>query len=906
MPTTEMLKSVVVSMLADSPPTPDQIRDFIRQTRQMPMFAEITNLVAEALAREIEELYDTTMELGSVIKVPFSPWYPKALETIDPFYALRYRHHMAGRKPKHMGLPPQVITRINEVTDRICGLLGNPHIEGTWDRRGMVVGNVQSGKTANYTDVVSKAVDAGYRLVIVVAGIHNNLRDQTQTRIDEGFIGVDTDPTKKRPPVGAGLFASREDRTPLYLTHHKRDFHKAQKNAAQFGLKQIRVPGVLVIKKNPSTLRNLIEWVEAQGSSSKALNHAPMLLIDDEADHASINTQKDPDKATRINSQLRHLLSLFSRSSYIGYTATPFANIFINPDACDDGHPEFGRDLFPEDFIVGLEAPTNYFGADRIFGVDRDLDCVRDIEDHDLVLPLKHKIDHDLISLPGSLVEALEVFLLARAIRCLRGDGTEHHSMLVNASRFSFLQIDIKTRLLSKLTAIKDAIRYSLSASGGGDPLIESLYATWKREFGELEFDWDTVARQLRISTSSVEVLAINSKSADRLDYDKYEDTGRAVIAVGGFSLSRGLTLEGLMVSYFLRNSMMYDTLLQMGRWFGYRTGYEDLCRIYMTPDAAGWYEHITEASRELKQEFLEMQQMDRTPREFGLKVRSHPQSLLVTARNKMRAGVKRTIEIGLGSAFIETTRVFGDPTRVQSNIKAGRKLVAAALGGAVPPTPSKNNSWNYLWEQIDVKHVLSFIESYSNHPESLHTQQAPLKTYITRRQDGELANWDIAVINKRRGDIDAALGIDVRCPERTIGKNSVPFPELVRIGNKHRVGDAPMEKLGLTTDQAKVAVAAWKKTIEYADRAKKSGNEPSIPGYVYRKARTRPLLILHLLRMTGEGAAALATPVLAYSISFPSTSLEEETVMYVVNSVWLESYCEYDIDEDDEQEEGE
>ena len=434
---------------------------------------------------------------------------------------------------------------------------------------------------------------------------------------------------------------------------------------------------------------------KAQRGSGNALNHALMLLIDDEADHASVNTAKDPDKATRINKQLRELLSLFSRSSYVGYTATPFANIFIRPDASDEGHPEFGRDLFPEDFIVGLVAPTNYFGADRIFGVDADIDCIRQIEDHHDCLPLKHKIDHVLQDLPESLVEALEVFLLARAVRCLRGDGSKHHSMLVNASRFSLLQIDIKTALSRKLTEIKDATRYSLSKTAGGDRIVESLRATWEQEFAELEFDWATVAKQLGASSSSVEVLAINSKSPDRLDYDKYKETGRAVIAVGGFSLSRGLTLEGLMVSYFLRNSMMYDTLLQMGRWFGYRTGYEDLCRIYMTPDAAGWYEYITEASRELKQELLFMQQQDLKPKDFGLKVRSHPKALLVTARNKMRSGVQRTIEVGLGSSFIETTRVYGDSTRRMDNLQAGKALVAAAMGGEQVPVPTRKTSWN-------------------------------------------------------------------------------------------------------------------------------------------------------------------------------------------------------------------
>ena len=346
------------------PHTGESIRTIIRQLRDTQMFAAmVSDADAEELARLIEEKYGISMGLGAVVDAEdFRPWLHDARINgeIRDFYWGRYRKLLNLK-----GLPKSVIDATDEVTDRVLDRLGDPRNMTPWSRRGMVVGHVQSGKTANYTGLICKAADAGYRLIVVIAGIHNNLRNQTQARIDEGFIGRDTgrlahaNKAQRQKIIGVGQFDQRE--FPVSLTNTLRDFNKATAttNTSQIG--QYNVPVVLVIKKNSSTLRNLLEWLKEhsvhQGSQMVS---QPMLLIDDEADNASINTAYSRDDVTRINGQIRELLSLFHRSCYVGYTATPFANIFIDPDTDDEA---LKQDLFPRHFIIGLDAPSNYFGS---------------------------------------------------------------------------------------------------------------------------------------------------------------------------------------------------------------------------------------------------------------------------------------------------------------------------------------------------------------------------------------------------------------------------------------------------------------------------------------------------------------------------------------------------------------
>ena len=358
----DRLRAMVQSLLAREFPTQERIREVIAEVR--PACPGVTDAEAQALVIEFEEMHGVRMADGATLQGRgFEPWLDAARSGIEFYYWDRYRLLMAEK-----GLSGQVLGGLGNVTDRVLGLLENPNKSGKWDRRGMVMGHVQSGKTANYIGVVSKAADAGYRVIIIIAGLQNKLRNQTQGRVDEGFIGFSSMSARRknlprRNVTGVGRHDFR--RQPVAFTTSYKDFHKGIAQSLNLRLQNLQEPAVFVIKKNTSTLRNLIEWLRTHNAAlgTETIGD-PMLLIDDEADNASINIQHRADRVSRINGQIRELLKLFDRSCYVGYTATPFANIFIDPDTDDQ---MWGHDLFPQDFIVSLDAPTNYFGPARVF-----------------------------------------------------------------------------------------------------------------------------------------------------------------------------------------------------------------------------------------------------------------------------------------------------------------------------------------------------------------------------------------------------------------------------------------------------------------------------------------------------------------------------------------------------------
>ena len=342
-------------------PTSEDIRNYIQTTRTI---YTVTDDEAERLVRKFETIHGVSMDIGAILEdEEFEPWLDGERSNIDFFYWERYRK-MLGQK----NFSAQVLAAFDSVTDTITGHLENPNKKGMWKRRGMVVGHVQSGKTANYTGLICKAADAGYKVIIVIAGIHNNLRNQTQIRIDEGFIGFDSTKILTAAPqqekiVGVGKFDS--SRRPNTFTNSYKDFNKATATSIGIPLVNLVEPAIFVIKKNVNTLKNILDWLKEHNAKRESSSiDSPMLLIDDEADNASINIRKGIEEVSRINGQIRQLLAVFDKSCYVGYTATPFANIFIDPDTDDE---MFGEDLFPRDFIVSLDPPDNYFGPKRVF-----------------------------------------------------------------------------------------------------------------------------------------------------------------------------------------------------------------------------------------------------------------------------------------------------------------------------------------------------------------------------------------------------------------------------------------------------------------------------------------------------------------------------------------------------------
>jgi hypothetical protein len=872
--------------------TPERIRERIDQLR---VVYEVSDNEAELLARQLEERLDVTMSIGSVLKGgTYEQWLPGAKAGIDPYFWNRYEQLLLDK-----GLSPQVVATIDTVSDRILGLMENPAKQGPWDRRGMVVGHVQSGKTANYLGLITKAADSGYKLIIVIAGIHNNLRNQTQARIDEGFVGWDStmknaaDPDRRA--VGVGRI--NKSRIPITFTTAAKDFNKAGARSVGIPLQNLTEPAIFVIKKNPTTLKLLLEWLaDDNRRAGRRKIDAPMLVIDDEADNASINVKHDANEVSRINGQIRELLQLSDRSCYVGYTATPFANIFIDPDTDDE---MLGQDLFPRDFIVSLDPPSNYFGATRVFLDERDA-YVRSITDNGDVLPLKHRKDLEVRQLPESLTTAIRAFIVSRAIRLARGHQSPHCSMLVNASTFTNIQRQLRNEIHATLSRMQNHIRLAASlpvSEALKNPEIAAMHQVWDAEYRENGVAWQDVQALLHESAAPISVVEVNSSSSGNLNYQLHDETGLNVIAVGGYSLSRGLTLEGLMISYFLRNSTMYDTLMQMGRWFGYRTGYDDLCRIWMPEEAADWYAHIAESIELLRDELRSMEAAGATPSEFGLKVRSHPDTLIVTARNKMGSSEKVTVEVGLSREFIETTTLHDEPPILEVNRDLARELGHRLGEIGKPPSSGERFGGGWLVKHMPVEIVLDFLRGYRNHPGSLFTDPELVGKYIETRRLDELGEWDILIagITDKQAEptthLDESFGIPLLCQRRARGDGS--DEKTIRI-QKQRISSRGVERAGLTKAEIQRIEEDYDALVGRAD----TDSRPNYPDRIYRARRSRPLLVIHLLSIGKEDEDFTGQPpIVAWSISFPITRHPERTVTYVVNQVWFQETLGYDFD---------
>lgn len=895
------LDSVVSQSLAHQKKTGAELRSMISTLNvALGINAELQAL--ERLAKDIEARLGVTMGLGAMVNdASFKPWLDEAKASIEPFYWERYKKLLLKN-----GLPQDVVTSTDIVTDRILSQLGNPGLEEKWDRRGMVVGHVQSGKTANYSGLICKAADAGYRLIIVIAGIHNNLRNQTQARIDEGFIGRDTAKKGKKGEhaIGVGLFDDRN--VPVSLTTTKSDFHRETASSNTSQIDSYKVPVVLVIKKNPNTLKNLLDWLRDNSAKGDDLMiDQPMLLIDDEADNASINTKYSKDEVTRINAQIRDLLATFHRSCYVGYTATPFANIFVDPDQYDDSLKE---DLFPKHFIIGLDAPTNYFGATKVFidGLPDDgpATWLREIDDNGDLLPITHKITQNITDLPPSLVKAIRTFLVARAIRNLRGQGSKHCSMLVNASRFTDVQGQLRNRIHERLTAVQNAVRInaSLGDAGLADPEIAALRVLFEEEYEGCGFAWSQIQAALHDAIASTKVVEVNSRG-NGLDYPNGGEVGQTVIAVGGYSLSRGLTLEGLTVTWFLRNTMMYDTLMQMGRWFGYRGGYEDLCRIWMPLDAIDWYAHIADATAELHRELKKMEDARLTPADFGLAVRSHPTALMVTARNKMGSGQK-VVQVGLSNAWVETAKL--GVKDIDANMQLAKDFLDQLEKSGHGPGTAKPASGGKLLSGVPVDLIDRFLLGWKNHEAAFLTQPGPIRAYLNARKGGELRAWDVLIASVRNDLPAFEHGSWKIGPQlRRIDLDDLGRDLLSISGKKARIASRGVEKVGVDPIAAAAAEAAYRR-----DEGKAADEAVNYPDSIYRRVRTRPLFILQIVTIRDPYESAddskHALPgnfpksnVVGWGMSLPVSATPDERVEYVVNTQkFRELYGEDDEDE--------
>lgn len=847
--------------------------------------------LAIRLIRHLETIYGTQQGEGHVLKTDFQEWYPGRKGEIDSYYWRRLQKYWLD----HSILPIQVVQSVDKVTDEIMGYLGDPLEVDSWRRRGLVMGHVQSGKTTNYSALIAKAADAGYRIIVVLAGLTNSLRYQTQVRLDQAFVGKSSlgdNFVSEIYPVSYVLKGLEDEggeiRHPFCGTTQNADF--SVKTAKSVGATEgnFADPILFVTKKNEQVLARLADWL--RGLRQGGQLEGPMLLIDDEADNASVNTAKDPGVTTRINARIRELLNCSRRSSYVGYTATPFANIFIDPDTEDSMLKD---DLFPEHFIKSLEPPGNYIGAEKLFSDGGELfeTCIREIPgDYLDLLPLNHKSVKPVSELPESLKDAVLEYALFRAIRVLEGESHRHSSMLVNVSRFNAVQRQVHDLIYLLLQDLKAAVdAWASSRSWESSQLLARLHQSWEKEYGkQCDFNWDDVRGALRRGLASVEVRLVNMQGGG-LDYTKAPETGMHVIAVGGLALARGLTLEGLAVSYVLRNVGAADTLLQMGRWFGYRPGYERLCRIHATSEMLGDFREVSDAVEELREDLVRMERMGITPNEFGLKVRQSPTGIAITAANKMRATKPVLMAVDLSTKHLQAFELFNDRNTNDDHYAAVMSLVEKLV------TDWSNNEepddGARVWTKVGVALVQELLGKFKLpqlHFALGYEGRSLTSDYISDRADEELALWDIAIPFRRTGEPGinfpfAREDQNIYCRVRKNGISKSDDPSVVKITAKDIVADV-----------ARIDLPYGEREDLPEQFEKLKGEFPEFPKFSpekqYLMARARPLLLIHLLAFglkDTEKDKKLnfepGKPVVSISLAFPDTGVDPRPREYAV-----------------------
>lgn len=924
---TNLVRMATGGLRLEPPPTEIEIKEML--DRLAGAFGATPQAVEQA-QKILHSRFAIRMQIGETLtgEQTHHPWLDARRASITPFYWDRYYQYLL-----HDDWPPLVATTLGRSTNELLDLLGDPKVPGAWKRRGLVVGDVQSGKTASYAALICKAADAGYPIVILLSGTLENVRRQTQERLDASFVGLDSSDfltkgqLKHKTYIGVGRINGERDG--IVFTSSERDFKADIVSALNISLGSVREPVLVVAKKNKGVLTNLAAWLRAKNADRHGKIDLPLLLIDDEADNASINTRNRPNQTTAINAAIRDILGLFTRSSYVGFTATPFANIFIDPDTTDQ---MLGEDLFPRDFIHLLEAPDNYVGMGSLFGpLDPDdpegneaasrRAGLRTIDDSDDWLPVDHKRDDHMGELPETLRDAVRYFLLTCAVRDLRAKASGqpekhiHRSMLVNVSRFTDKQNAVAAQIEVELDLVRAQVRlYGKLApveAARRSQEIEALRDLFAEELGDCGNSWPDVLSILHDSISPVRVQPVNQGTgAKSLDYRAVkEPPGLRVIAVGGNSLSRGLTLEDLSVSYFLRNSKAYDTLLQMGRWFGYRPGYPDLCRIWMSVDAERWYRHITQATTELKHDFKRMKRRKASPSEFGLRVRTHPGALLITARNKMATGVNivgAVCKLSLAGLGIETATLPADTQRNEHNLDLLDQFLSEMASELGKPKDSPTGQ-AVVWYQVPAARVGDLLDEFFVHPFNHDFQADAIADFLKEaaaRNDPLLSHWTVAVptggsAKEVRLPKTSTLELDAK-KRRVIHKKGTPQYLLVS-GKSARVGSIGDARFGMSKELVEQAAKEAKE--EDPDRKQ-------VPEDAYRKVMTNPLLIIYLLRgYEREGKKGSPETAFKDNLVLPALGMhfpgmgggEQEQVVYRLNKVAQE---ELELDGDDLEDE--
>lgn len=833
----------------------------------------------------------------------------------------------------------------NKTLPALMNCLGNPQERLVTQRKryGLVLGDVQSGKTSTYSGLICKAADAGIKVVILLAGITETLRQQTQERIEEDIVGltIRTDNFHNNKPtnVGVGTLKGWENKVTTY-TLYEDDFNVTRaKSMSSIGTHKSIV--LFVVKKNVPVLTHLHEWLTGPNQKLNKDGKLPysLLLIDDEADNASINTKDSTIDPTATNRKIREICEVFMNSNYVGFTATPYANIFINPETDEE---MITADLFPKDFIYVLPTPEPYIGAERIFGEATEEhpqygDCsymidntyINDIKEptsleirgmsekqqNEGPIYFKHNKNWKGI-LPKSLIEAVRCFYLANAIRDM--DETQCDSprtMLVNVSRFvnvqSYLKKEIAKLVLDDYKEIR--VNFSKNQERNNDNLLyKELHRLFEKHYTNCGYTWEQVGQRdaflkwdLEKEKKSIKVIVVNGSKESREDTPNYKkNPSLRIIAVGGLALSRGLTLKGLMTSYFYRNTCTYDVLMQMGRWFGYRPHYDKVCRIWITNTSANWYREIAEATDELKSELAHMNSLELTPKQFGLRIRRDDTALEITARNKMRKAGRCEVRTTFWGDVFETPYFSTSINDNSINVEETKNwlLELTEKGAFIEKVKSRAS---FIIKNIPWYDIVDILEKIHTSDKNLKFDRTKIVHFINTNKD-ELSNWDVIIVGGTGKPIMGLLpdkSIDVKASKRRLDVRG--DGEAFAFSHQGVVSGNNDGSIGL----------AHPKEVQEDFRAQEAKSNPLSAQKInrctwFKYVNRNPVLFIYPVLPSNENSVEPVlkdyiddlgkNPIMGYSVGIPGFGHESDTRSYYANVVYQNNDGILDTDEDD------
>lgn len=862
-------------------------------------------------------------------------WYTKNKPQNEYFWNLFSLYHS-----QKGDLDRASLDKLGDITlPNLMNCLGNPKEKLSKQRKryGLVLGDVQSGKTSTYSGLICKAADAGVKVVILLAGITENLRQQTQERIEEDIVGltIRTDNFHNNQPtnVGVGTLPGWENKVTTF-TLYEDDFNMARaKSMSSIGSQKSIV--LFVVKKNVPVLTHLHEWLTGSNQHLNADGKLPysLLLIDDEADNASINTKDSTLDPTATNRKIREICEVFMDSNYVGFTATPFANIFINPETDEE---MVTADLFPKDFIYVLPTPDPYIGAQKIFGqpskehpnygscsymLDNcyitDIKELTNAEIHNLTeqqlnegpIYFKHQKTWRG-QLPSSLIESVRCFYLANAIRDLDiNQQISPRTMLINVSRYVGVHSYLKKEIDQLVTNDYKEIRINFSVDNDKNvknELYMELHRLFEIHYSSCGHTWEEVgAKNSLLRGEKPKVIVVNGTKESREDTPDYKrNPSLRLIAVGGFALSRGLTLKGLSTSYFYRNTSTYDVLMQMGRWFGYRPNYEKVCRIWITNTSANWYREIAEATEELKSELAHMQSLELTPRDFGLRIRRDDTALEITARNKMRKAGKYEIRTTFWGDVFETPYFSTSILDNNINLDVTRSWLKKLSDEVAIPQKVKDFS-SYIIRNVPANDIISLLGEIRTSNKNLKFNKTNISRFIADNKD-KLIKWDVVIVGGTSDIVNGLMPNDNLVLKASTRKFSVRGDgEGFSFTHQGVVSGNNDGKIGLDDPL----------TVQNEYKEKESKINPlsaqKINRYTWFKyAQRKPALFIYPVRPSNktiiEGALGdyinelNGKPVMGYSVGIPGFGHESDARSYYTNVVYQNNDGFTDSEEDE------